>query len=262
MCTWETPRPCTCMKVQSNSVAHTVTSWWKGDERRVAMAMARLRAWNAAADAKRAGRDVRKGRRKRRDGAVVRSSFRYRAGRSGSGDGEEDVEEENIVLASELFNRGEFYRCHDVLEEMWHDAVEPQRTGLQGLVQCAVALHHLLDGNHRGGMLELGEGLRKLKRLQLEAESWTGFVEGMEDVLDFVYDTQMEFAACEESSCSTMDGSQESYDLMGDFGSGELLYKAVKEDEKWVLEFESEFVKKTKVQVPTLMISEEELQSM
>lgn len=191
---------------------------------------------------------------------MARTSFRYRVSRGG--EGEEDDEEANIVHASELFNQGEFYRCHDVLEEMWHDSVEPQRSGLQGLVQCAVALHHLLDGNHRGGMLELGEGLRKLQRLRLEAASWKSFAEGMEDVLEFVYDTQMEFAACEESSCSTMDGSQESYDLMGDFGSGEVLYKVVEEDGKWVLEFESEFVKKTSVQVPILQINEEELMSM
>jgi predicted metal-dependent hydrolase len=39
-----------------------------------------------------------------------------------------------------LFNRGEFYRCHDVLEDMWHSAEEPVRTLLQSSVNSLFAM--------------------------------------------------------------------------------------------------------------------------
>ncbi|CAI7740871.1 unnamed protein product [Closterium sp. NIES-54] len=36
-------------------------------------------------------------------------------------------------------------RCHDLLEEMWHQSAEPQRGMLHGLLQCAVGMVHLLN---------------------------------------------------------------------------------------------------------------------
>ncbi|KAJ7531136.1 hypothetical protein O6H91_14G033300 [Diphasiastrum complanatum] len=45
----------------------------------------------------------------------------------------------------ELFNAGEYYRCHDVFESLWNNAVEPQRCIIHGLLQCSVALYHLLN---------------------------------------------------------------------------------------------------------------------
>ncbi|KAJ1688980.1 hypothetical protein LUZ63_013135 [Rhynchospora breviuscula] len=62
-----------------------------------------------------------------------------------------------------LFNGGKFYRCHGVLEEMWYSAEEPIRTLIHGILLCAVGLHHLLNQNHRGAMIQLGEGLCKLR---------------------------------------------------------------------------------------------------
>lgn len=56
-----------------------------------------------------------------------------------------ESEEATFDLAVKFFNRGEFYRCHDVVEEMWYSADEPVRTLLHGVLQCAVGFHHLLN---------------------------------------------------------------------------------------------------------------------
>ncbi|MEB3117204.1 MAG: DUF309 domain-containing protein, partial [Limnothrix sp.] len=49
----------------------------------------------------------------------------------------------------EEFNRGEFYACHDTIEALWVVANEPERTFYQGVLQVAVALHHLSNLNWR-----------------------------------------------------------------------------------------------------------------
>eukprot|EP00898_Chlorokybus_atmophyticus_P004786 jgi/Chlat1/5308/Chrsp35S05198 len=147
---------------------------------------------------------------------------------------EEDEEPVTFEYGVELFNSGEYYKCHDVLEELWHRSQEPQRNILHGILQCAVGLHHLSADNHRGAMLELGEGVRKLQRLRLDDEhTLYPFVEGVQGVLQFVYNTQasggfltheLEYAACTDDVCITMNSDEESYNLLGNFGRGQRLY--------------------------------------
>lgn len=62
------------------------------------------------------------------------------------------------------FNQGEFYDCHDTLEALWMEAVEPEKTFYQGILQIAVALYHLGNLNQRGAVILLGEGLNRLRR--------------------------------------------------------------------------------------------------
>lgn len=66
----------------------------------------------------------------------------------------------------EQFNRQEFYACHDTLEAIWMEAMEPQRTFYQGILQIAVAFYHLGNDNLRGATILLGEGLNRLRRYQ------------------------------------------------------------------------------------------------
>lgn len=73
-----------------------------------------------------------------------------------------DAPSEALRLAAEQFNRGEFYACHDTLEALWMEAVDPERRFYQGLLQTAVAYYHLQNGNRRGCMILLGEANRKL----------------------------------------------------------------------------------------------------
>jgi predicted metal-dependent hydrolase len=61
-----------------------------------------------------------------------------------------------------LFNAGEWYDCHDGLEELWHETQGPMRTVLQGILQIAVAHLHLERNNRRGATMLLGEGLGRL----------------------------------------------------------------------------------------------------
>jgi predicted metal-dependent hydrolase len=67
-----------------------------------------------------------------------------------------------LQLAVEQFNRGEFYACHDTLEALWMEAVDPERRFYQGLLQTAVAYYHLNNNNRRGCMILLGEANSKL----------------------------------------------------------------------------------------------------
>lgn len=66
----------------------------------------------------------------------------------------------------EQFNQGQFYDCHDTLEALWIEAMEPEKSFYQGILQIAVALYHLSNQNGRGAMILLGEGLNRLNRYQ------------------------------------------------------------------------------------------------
>ena len=70
----------------------------------------------------------------------------------------------------EQFNSGEFYACHDTLEALWIEAIEPDRTFYQGILQVAVALYHLGNRNLRGALILLGEGCHRLRRYQPDYE--------------------------------------------------------------------------------------------
>lgn len=60
------------------------------------------------------------------------------------------------------FNRGDWYECHDDFEAVWHETQGRLRPVLQGILQIAVAHHHLEKGNLRGATMLLGEGLGRL----------------------------------------------------------------------------------------------------
>lgn len=49
-----------------------------------------------------------------------------------------------------LFNQGEFFDCHDCLEELWIAESGSSRAFYQGLIQAAVVIYHLENGNTRG----------------------------------------------------------------------------------------------------------------
>ncbi|KAM0950483.1 hypothetical protein DsansV1_C04g0041871 [Dioscorea sansibarensis] len=136
----------------------------------------------------------------------------------------DDGDAPSFDLAVSLFNGGDYYRCHDYIEELWYGAEEPCRTLLHGILQCAVGLHHLFNQNHRGAMLELGEGLCKLRKMNFRAGPFQEFEREISEVLEFVYQTQKELAACSDDLCVAMDGSERVYQLLGSFATGQHLY--------------------------------------
>src|SRR5690242_7119745 len=62
----------------------------------------------------------------------------------------------------ELFNRGDYFECHEVLELAWTPERGPRRLFLQGLIHVAVALYHHRRGNPEGAIRQLNKALRKL----------------------------------------------------------------------------------------------------
>ncbi|MCT7983227.1 DUF309 domain-containing protein [Laspinema sp. A4] len=73
----------------------------------------------------------------------------------------EEIPEE-FWQAVEQFNAQDFYACHDTLEALWMDAVEPDKKFYQGVLQIAVSLYHLGNLNWRGAAILLGEGMSRL----------------------------------------------------------------------------------------------------
>ena len=69
-----------------------------------------------------------------------------------------------LKKALELFNSGNWYQAHDLLEELWHESNPVERVTLQGFLQIAVAQLHLEKGNYSGATILYGEGLGRLKR--------------------------------------------------------------------------------------------------
>jgi len=63
----------------------------------------------------------------------------------------------------ELFNRCEFYDCHEVLEELWTGSHQPERWFLQSLIHFAVGFHHHQHDNAVGAARQLAKGLRKIQ---------------------------------------------------------------------------------------------------
>jgi len=65
-------------------------------------------------------------------------------------------------VAAALWNERLFFEVHEVLEAVWKTAAGAERQALQGVIQIAVAFHHLAHGNRRGARSLLVEGRGRL----------------------------------------------------------------------------------------------------
>ena len=70
-----------------------------------------------------------------------------------------DLLDEGIIF----FNAGRYYEAHESWEDLWRATSGADRSFIQGLVQAAVALHHIKRGNRRGGSRVLERGIHKLE---------------------------------------------------------------------------------------------------
>ena len=61
-----------------------------------------------------------------------------------------DFSDPRIDEGIRLFNAGEYFACHDVLEDFWSELTCPEKPFFQGLIQAAVALFHFEEGNLGG----------------------------------------------------------------------------------------------------------------
>jgi uncharacterized protein len=64
-----------------------------------------------------------------------------------------------------LFNKGRFFECHEVWEEIWKRAGGEEKTFCQGVIQAAVAILHAQRGNLRGSESIWRKALAKLEKL-------------------------------------------------------------------------------------------------
>lgn len=69
----------------------------------------------------------------------------------------------------ELFNQRRFFEAHEVIEHEWHAERDPVRRLYQGILQIGVGFYHALNGNHKGAVLLLTDGLDKTAQFTPEA---------------------------------------------------------------------------------------------
>ncbi len=70
----------------------------------------------------------------------------------------------------ELYNAGEFFESHEVLEEAWTPERGPRRLFLQSLIHVAVGAYHCSRGNAVGACRQLRKALRKMEAYLPECE--------------------------------------------------------------------------------------------
>jgi hypothetical protein len=68
-----------------------------------------------------------------------------------------------LDAASVLFDAGLYFEVHELLESCWLRAEGSDRIALQGLIQVAVGLEHLVNGNVKGGHALLASGCDKME---------------------------------------------------------------------------------------------------
>lgn len=60
-----------------------------------------------------------------------------------------------------LFNKRRFFEQHEVIEHEWHAERGPVRKLYQGILQIGVGFYHALNGNHKGAVSLLTDGIEK-----------------------------------------------------------------------------------------------------
>lgn len=69
------------------------------------------------------------------------------------------------------FNRGEFFECHEYLEDAWREESRQIRFLYQGILQVGVGFYHLKNGNWRGATGLLRNGIERLRDFEPETLS-------------------------------------------------------------------------------------------
>lgn len=93
---------------------------------------------------------------------------------------------EQYVQFIDKFNAGEYYDCHDILEEIWME--DKSDKFLQGLLQLSVGLYHLEYGNIKGARWMLGNSRKYLLRYapthwRLDVQEVITYIESCEAAL-------------------------------------------------------------------------------
>lgn len=87
------------------------------------------------------------------------------------GDGRVTEPPPELQRAIEQFNRGEFWECHETLEDVWRESPYPFRLFYHAVIKTAVGFHHLSAHNRNGARIKLRDGVELLELFQPE---WMG----------------------------------------------------------------------------------------
>lgn len=77
-----------------------------------------------------------------------------------------DAPSDELTRAIGEFNRGDWFDCHETLEDLWVGEEGEMRDFYQGILQVAAALHHWREGNFGGAMRLLEGGGKLLRRVR------------------------------------------------------------------------------------------------
>ena len=70
---------------------------------------------------------------------------------------------EALPGAVQQFNRGDFWDCHETLEEVWLQTPYPLRLFYHSIIKVAVGLYHVRRHNRHGARVKLSDGVRVLR---------------------------------------------------------------------------------------------------
>jgi hypothetical protein len=135
-----------------------------------------------------------------RDGALrIKSGWRQhaaemaeRAARARRALGERPLDPADVSLetaltqAAILFDARLYFEMHELLEPHWMRGQGDERLGLQGLIQVAVGLHHLSNGNAAGASALLHDGTAKLLGREVHGLRLDAFARALVRCLDEV----------------------------------------------------------------------------
>ena len=102
-------------------------------------------------------------------GAAAAREQRDEPRREGATGGPPEAVPQLVLRGIEEFNRGEFYECHEYLEEAWMQEPRRVRFLYQGILQVGVGFYHLKNGNWRGATGLIRNGTSRLKEFEPEA---------------------------------------------------------------------------------------------
>lgn len=88
-----------------------------------------------------------------------------------------------------LFNNHSFYKCHDVLEDVWFDVRGSSRRFYQGLIHLAVGFYHItVRENNKGALSQLGKGIEKLSGYKPEFQGieLNGLIKEIENCMEVI----------------------------------------------------------------------------
>lgn len=68
-----------------------------------------------------------------------------------------------LLAGVRQFNAGEYFACHETLEELWLAEGKAIRRLYQGILQVGVGLYHLQRGNEQGAVALLAGGAELLR---------------------------------------------------------------------------------------------------